>query len=80
MDQVIEKSGKVDILVNNAGVAGFGPVADIPLKEWRREWETNVAGVVAVTQAVFPHMAKQRAGTILNVSSVAGFWPGYGYH
>ena len=73
MDTVIEKSHRIDILVNYAAIGPMGPAAETPLAEYRRVWETTVGGVVAVSQAVFPHMMKQKSGTILNVSSLAGF-------
>ena len=73
VDSVIQSRGSIDILINNAGVCQLGPAADLPLEAVRSTLDTNVTGVLAVTQAVFPHMAKQRAGRILNISSVSGF-------
>lgn len=68
----MEKLGRIDILVNNAGFAGAGFVEEIPLDEYRNQFETNVFGVIAVTQAVLPIMRKQRKGKIINVSSISG--------
>ena len=73
VDKVVQGSGSIDILINNAGVFQLGPAADVPLEAMRSTLDTNVTGVLAVTQAVFPHMAAQRAGRILNISSASGF-------
>ncbi|WP_062513129.1 SDR family oxidoreductase [Halobacillus sp. KGW1] len=62
----------VDVLVNNAGFAIGGFLEQIPLEAYRRQFETNVFGVIAVTQAVLPLMRKQKRGKIINVSSVSG--------
>jgi short-subunit dehydrogenase len=62
----------IDVLINNAGYAGAGFAEEIPLEEYRNQFETNVFGTFAVTQAVLPFMRKQRTGTILNVSSISG--------
>ncbi|MEE2691599.1 MAG: SDR family oxidoreductase [Pseudomonadota bacterium] len=59
-------------LVNNAGVSVTGPVEEVPLEEWRREFETNVFGLVAMTNAVMPQMRAAGAGRIVNIGSVAG--------
>lgn len=59
-------------LVNNAGVSVMGPCERIPLDEWRRQYETNVFGLVAVTQAVLPQMRKAGRGRIVNIGSLAG--------
>lgn len=59
-------------LVNNAGVSVTGPLEETPISDWRRQYETNVFGLVAVTQAFLPAMRKARAGRIVNVGSVAG--------
>lgn len=64
--------GRVDALVNNAGYAQYGAAEDVTEEEWRRQFDVNFFGAVEVTRAVLPAMRKARAGTIVNVSSVAG--------
>jgi NAD(P)-dependent dehydrogenase (short-subunit alcohol dehydrogenase family) len=59
-------------LVNNAGVSVTGPIEETPIEEWRRQFETNVFGVVAMTQAALPGMRAAKEGRIINVGSVAG--------
>ena len=59
-------------LVNNAGVSVTGPVEEVPLDDWRRQFETNVFGLVRVTQAVLPQMRETRRGRVINIGSVAG--------
>ena len=59
-------------LVNNAGVSVTGPLEDVPVNEWRRQFETNLFGVVALTQRVLPDMRAAGSGRIVNIGSVAG--------
>ncbi len=75
--------GAVGALVNNAGYSQSGAVESIPLDDVRRQFETNVFGLVRMCQLVLPAMREQRWGRIVNVSSMgANFtFPGGGvYH
>jgi NAD(P)-dependent dehydrogenase (short-subunit alcohol dehydrogenase family) len=58
--------------VNNAGIGFVAPMEEISLADLRRQYETNVFGVVRVTQQVLPGMRAQGRGRIVNMSSVAG--------
>ncbi len=75
VDAVVQRAGGVDVLINNAGINQFGPLMEMTVDELRAVFETNVLGLTAVTQAVFPHMAAKRAGRIVNVGSVVGLLP-----
>lgn len=69
---LIGKYGRIDLLLNNAGFAAGGPVEEVSMEEWRRQFDTNFFGTVAVTKAVLPYMRQQRSGTIMNISSISG--------
>ncbi len=62
----------VDVLVNNAGFGALGPTSEIDDAEMRRQYDTNVFGLMAVTRAFLPKMRERRRGRIINVSSVGG--------
>lgn len=70
---VLDKVGAIDVLINNAGLVYAGAVEDLRMEDWRRQFETNLFGVIRVTQAVLPHMRERRKGRILMMSSVSGF-------
>jgi NAD(P)-dependent dehydrogenase (short-subunit alcohol dehydrogenase family) len=69
---VLEKSGLIDVLINNAGVGYMAVVEELKLEDLHKQFETNVFGVLRVTQAVLPQMRERRSGRILMMSSVAG--------
>lgn len=64
--------GRIDALLNNAGYGAYGPLEATPLEKVRRQFDVNVIGVLATTQAVLPHFRRQRSGVIVNISSIGG--------
>jgi NAD(P)-dependent dehydrogenase (short-subunit alcohol dehydrogenase family) len=70
--EVEDKHGAVGVLVNNAGYSQSGPVEEVSVQALRRQFETNVFGLVALTQMALPAMRAQRWGKIVNVSSMGG--------
>jgi NAD(P)-dependent dehydrogenase (short-subunit alcohol dehydrogenase family) len=80
---VTEAEGAVGVLVNNAGYSQSGAVESVPMDEVRRQFETNVFGLLRMCQLVLPGMRAQRWGKIVNLSSMGGrlTFPGGGlYH
>lgn len=97
MDYINKQSGSLDLLVNNAGISyagkpglsveeilSSGKAVSVPLDEVRAVWETNVFGVIAVTQSALPLLRKSKAARVINLSSPIGSltyvadpnWPG----
>jgi NAD(P)-dependent dehydrogenase (short-subunit alcohol dehydrogenase family) len=74
--------GAVGVLINNAGYSQSGAVESVPLDQVRRQFETNVFGLVRMIQLVLPGMRRQGWGKIVNISSMGGklTFPGGGFY
>jgi len=68
----IETFGQIDVLLNNAGYGAYGPLEAFPMDRIRRQFDTNVIGLIETTKEVLPHMRAKGEGTIVNVSSIGG--------
>ncbi|WP_420884492.1 SDR family oxidoreductase [Amnimonas aquatica] len=70
-----ERFGAIDVVVNNAGYALMGAFETLDEAQVRRQFETNVFGLMEVCRAVLPHFRQRRAGLLINVSSMVGRIP-----
>src|SRR5580693_5004391 len=68
----VDVFGRLDVLVNNAGYGNLAAIEDTTIQDFRAQLETNLFGVVNLTKAAIPVMRRQRAGRILQFSSVGG--------
>ena len=73
--EVLSKAGRVDLLVNNAGVGLVAGAEESSLEQAKSLFDVNLFGLIRMTKAVLPTMRKQRAGRIVNLSSVMGLIP-----
>ena len=83
VDAVLAGAGRIDALVNNAGYSQSGALESLDVADVRRQFETNVFGLLRLTQLVLPTMRAQRSGRIVNIGSMGGklTFPGGGaYH
>ena len=83
VDQVVAAEGAVGVLINNAGYSQSGALESVPLDKIRAQFETNVFGLIRMSQLVLPGMREQGWGKIVNLSSIGGkvVFPGGGvYH
>ena len=82
VDRILDEEGAIDALVNNAGYGQFGPIEDVSTAKVHRQFDVNVYGPHRLIKAVLPGMRRERDGTIINVSSVAGrvAFPGGGVY
>jgi NAD(P)-dependent dehydrogenase (short-subunit alcohol dehydrogenase family) len=75
-DETVERCGSIDILVNNAGLyasLAIRPFTEIPLEEWRRVMDINVASMFLTCRAIVPGMREHGGGKIVNISSGTPF-------
>ncbi len=76
VEEMLERHGRIDILVNNAGLYAsleMRPFTEIPVEEWNRVMEVNVASMFLMCRAVVPVMREQGGGKIVNISSGTPF-------
>ncbi len=71
VEETLREFGRIDFLVNNAGLARVCPSVDIPEEDWRDTFDVNLNGMFFCCQAVGRHMIRRRAGSIVNISSIA---------
>ncbi len=72
VDAANRRFGGIDVLLNNAGYGAYGPLEAFDMEGIRRQFDTNVIGLLEVTKAVLPCMRAQGHGVIVNISSIGG--------
>jgi NADP-dependent 3-hydroxy acid dehydrogenase YdfG len=79
VDAAVQKYARIDVMLNNAGLMPHSPLERLKIDEWNRMIDVNIKGVLYGIAAVLPYMKQQKAGHIINVSSVAGHKVGPGF-
>jgi NADP-dependent 3-hydroxy acid dehydrogenase YdfG len=72
VEQAVQTFGRIDVMLNNAGLMPQSPIERLKIDEWDRMIDVNIKGVLYGIAAALPYMKQQKAGHIINVSSVAG--------
>ena len=72
VEATLEQWGRVDVLVTAAGIYSGAPLPEVSLQQWQRLIDINLTGVFLCNRAVAPILMEQRAGSIINISSMAG--------
>jgi len=72
VDAAVQTFGRIDVMINNAGLMPLSPLERLKIEDWDRTIDVNIKGVLYGIAAALPHMMQQKAGHIINVSSVAG--------
>jgi len=78
VDAAVQAHGRIDVMINNAGLMPQSLLERLKVDEWDRMIDVNIKGVLYGIAAALPYMQKQKAGHIINVSSVAGHKVGPG--
>ena len=73
VEKAIDRFGRIDVLVNNAGYGLLAATEEASDEEVKKQYDTNVFGLLNITRAVLPHMRNQRSGHIINISSLFGY-------
>jgi NADP-dependent 3-hydroxy acid dehydrogenase YdfG len=79
VDAAVHTYGRIDVMINNAGLMPQSPLERLKIDEWNQMIDVNVKGVLYGIAAALPYMKEQKAGHIINVSSVAGHKIGPGF-
>ena len=75
VEKVLDTTGRIDVLVNNAGIGLLGGAEESSISQAQALFDVNLFGVIRATNAVLPAMRDQKAGRIINISSVLGLIP-----
>jgi 3-oxoacyl-[acyl-carrier protein] reductase len=73
VEEAITRFGRIDVLINNAGVYPRQPFLEMTEEQWDTMQDINLKSVFHCTKLVMPHMVRQRAGAVVNISSVTFF-------
>ena len=80
IERTLDAFGRIDILHNNVGIVSVGGAVELSEEEWDREFSVNIKSMFLACKYVLPHMEKQAAGSIVNISSTAAVrWYGVSY-
>lgn len=69
---IIDNENRIDVLINNAGFGLYGTVEETSMERARYQFEVNLFGLASLTRAAIPHMRRNKAGRIINISSMGG--------
>jgi NAD(P)-dependent dehydrogenase (short-subunit alcohol dehydrogenase family) len=69
---ILQQFGRIDVLINNAGYSMLGALEEVSEQQTQQVFDVNVFGAMRMIRTVVPYMRKQRAGRIINISSIAG--------